>query len=184
MTDQELLALLKSDAESGLRELINAYGSAFYTICRNILQEFPPEDIEEVISDILVGIWKSRDYFEESRGTHFKSYCYGVARKTALKKRWDSGKPGELIPFNEDILMDSYDFQNQLEKEEEGRILMQVLMESEEPLRSIFIFRYLYFYKVQEIADILKITRKQVENYLYRGKAQLKKALLKRGIEK
>lgn len=183
MTDQELLALLKTDAEVGLRELIKAYGSAFYTICRNILREFPPEDIEEVVSDILVGIWKSRDYFEESRGTQFKSYCYGVARKTALKKRRDCAKTGELIPLNEDILEDSYDFRSRVEKEEENRILIQVLMDAEEPIRSIFIFRYLYFYKVKEIAERLKISSKQVENYLYRGKARLKKELLKRGIE-
>ena len=183
MTDQELLALLKTDAEAGLRELIKAYGSALYTICRNILREIPPEDIEEVVSDILVGIWKSRDYFEESRGTQFKSYCYGVARKTALKKRRECTKMGELIPLNEDILEDSHDFQNRLEKEEESRILLQVLMDSEEPLRSIFIFRYLYFYKVKEIAEKLKISSKQVENYLHRGKAMLKKELLKRGIE-
>ena len=183
MTDQELLALLKTDAEAGLRELIKTYGSAFYTICRNILREFPPEDIEEVVSDVLVGIWKSRDSFEESRGTYFKSYCYGVARKTALKKRRDCAKTGELIPLNEDILEDSYDFQNRLEKEEENKILIQVLMDSEEPMRSIFIFRYFYFYKVKEIADMLKISIKQVENYLYRGKSQLKKELLKRGVE-
>ena len=150
MTDQELLALLKMDADAGLRELIKAYGSAFYTICRNILREFPPEDIEEVISDILVGIWKSRDYFEISRGTQFKSYCYGVARNTALKKRRESAKTGELIPLNEDLLEDSHDFQNKLEKEEENRILLQVLMDSEEPLRSIFIFRYLYFFFCSE----------------------------------
>lgn len=184
MTEQELLALLKSDAEAGLRELMNTYGSAFYTICRNILREFPSEDIEEVISDILVGIWKSRDYFEESRGTHFKSYCYGVARKTALKRRRDCTKAGELIPLNEDILEDSYSLQYRLEKEEENKILIKVLMESEEPLRSIFIFRYMYFYKVKEIADMLDIPSKKVENYLYRGKAKLKKELLKRGIER
>lgn len=183
MTDQELLALLKSDAETGLRELMKSYESAFYTICRNILREFPQEDIEEVISDILVGIWKSRDYFDESRGTFFKSYCYGVARKTALKKRRDCAKLGELIPLNENILEDCYDFQNRLEKEEESRILIQVLMDSDEPLRSVFILRYFYFYKVKEIAEILKISSKQVENYLYRGKTYLKKELLKRGIE-
>lgn len=100
-----------------------------------------------------------------------------------MKKRRDCAKTGELIPLNEDILEDSYDFQNRLEKEEENKILIQVLMDSEEPMRSIFIFRYFYFYKVKEIADMLKISIKQVENYLYRGKSQLKKELLKRGVE-
>lgn len=183
MTDQELLTLLKRDTESGLRELIRAYGAAFHTICRNILRDFSEEDIEEVISDILVGIWKSKDYFDESREVPFKSYCYGIARKTALKKRRECRKRGELIPLNEDLLDDGFDFQSKLEKQEDEKILLEVLRDAGEPLRSIFVLRYFYFYKVKEIADVLKIPLKQVEHCLYRGKESLKKELMKRGME-
>lgn len=184
MTDQELLILLKKDTESGLRELIRAYGAAFRTIARNILRDLSEEDIEEVISDILVGIWKSKDYFDESREVSFKSYCYGIARKTALKKRRECTKYGELIPLNEDLLDDGSDFHSKLEKQEEERVLVEVLMNEGEPLRSIFVFRYFYFFKVKEIAAVLKIPAKQVENCLYRGKERLKKELMKRGIER
>lgn len=110
MTDQELLILLKEDTESGLRELLRTYGPAFRTIARNILRDLSEEDIEEVISDILIGIWKSKDYFDESREVPFKSYCYGIARKTALKKRREYTKYGELISLNEDLLDDGSDF--------------------------------------------------------------------------
>ena len=60
MTDQELLQLLRTDVEKGLRELMKLYGSAIKSICRNVLRDFPTEDVEEVISDVLVGIWKSK----------------------------------------------------------------------------------------------------------------------------
>lgn len=184
MTEQELLKLLKTDAEKGLRELIKIYGNAFYTICKNILHDFSEEDVEEVVSDVLVGIWKSKEHFNEFKGVSFKSYCYGIARKTALKKRRDCKKNGELIPLNEDILKDDYLLEQQLEKEEEERILTEVLMNQEETLRQIFILRYFYFYKVKEIADLLKISNKKVENYLYRGKEVMRRELLKKGIEK
>lgn len=184
MTDQELLALLQTDAEQALREVIILYGSGIKTICKNILQDFPCEDIEEVISDVLVGIWKSRDHFDETRDTSFKSYCYGIARKTALKKRRDCMKTHGIIPLKDDMQGDVSDLQEQLEKEEEEKILVDVLKRAEEPLRTIFILRYFYFYRVKEIAAVLQISAKQVENYLYRGKGSLKKELLKRGIDK
>ena len=70
------------------------------------------------------------------------------------------------------------------EKKEEEKVLIDILVSAEEPLRTIFILRYFYFYKVKEIATVLKIPIKQVENYLYRGKETLKQELLKRGIDK
>ena len=88
------------------------------------------------------------------------------------------------IPLNEDILEGDLDLQEQIAKEEEAKILMDVLSEAEEPLRTIFILRYFYFYRVKEVATLLEIPTKQVENYLYRGKEILKKELLKRGIDK
>lgn len=184
MTEQELLALLQTDAERGLQEVITLYGSGIKTICKNILRDFPNEDIEEVMSDVLVGIWKSREHFDETRDTSFKSYCFGIARKTALKKYRTVMKTGEVIPLNEDILEDTLDLQEQIEKEEEEKVLLDVLMDSQEPLKTIFILRYFYFYRVKEIATILQISPKQIENYLYRGKESLKTELLKRGIDK
>lgn len=55
MTDKELLILLKENTESELRELLRTYGPAFCTIARNVLRDLSEENIEEVISDILVG---------------------------------------------------------------------------------------------------------------------------------
>lgn len=88
-----------------------------------------------------------------------------------------------VIPLNDDMLGDVFDLQEQLEKEEEAKILADVLKNAEEPLQTIFILRYFYFYRVKEIAAVLHISAKQVENYLYRGKESLKMELLKRGID-
>lgn len=78
---------------------------------------------------------------------------------------------------------DVYDLEGMLERKEQRKILEEVLEDSQEPLRSIFILRYFYFFKVKEIARMLELSSKQVENHLYRGKDVLKKALLERGME-
>lgn len=183
MTEQELIHLLKHNTEKGLREVMALYGRAFKTICRNVLRGYANEDIEEAVSDILVAVWKAADRYDEAADSSFKSYCYGIARKCALKKRRECLKTGELLPFNEDLQEDVYDLEGMLERKEQRKILEEVLEDSQEPLRSIFILRYFYFFKVKEIARMLELSSKQVENHLYRGKDVLKKALLERGME-
>jgi len=182
MTEKELIGVLKENAEQGLREVLRLYGRAFCTICKNILRDCSPEDQEEALSDILAAVWKSRKLYDEASGVSFKSYCYGIARKTALKKRREVWRAGELIPLKEDMLEGVSGFEEQLQRDEEARILQRVLEDTREPVRTIFILRYFYFYRVKEIAELLQLSEKQVENYLYRGKEALKKELIKRGI--
>lgn len=183
MTEQELINLLKNDTEKGLQELMNLYGRAFKVICGNILRDCTKEDIEEAVSDILVAIWNSIERYNKIEEISFKSYCYGIARKCALKKRRECLKVGELIPLNEDLLDDGYSLEDLLEIKEERKILEAVLKASKEPMRTIFVLRYFYFFKIKEIAQLLELNSKQVENYLYRGKDVLRKALMERGIQ-
>lgn len=182
MTEQELINLLKNDAEKGLQKLMDLYGRAFKVICGNILRDCSKEDIEEAVSDGLVAIWNSIGRYHKIEEISFKSYCYGIVRKCALKKRRECLKTGELIPLSEDLLDNGQSVESLLEIKEERRILEAVLEESKEPVRTIFILRYFYFFKIKEIAGLLKLSSKQVENYLYRGKNVLKKALMERGI--
>lgn len=184
MTDQQLIGLLKDDPENGLLKIMEFYGGAIKTICMSILRDCSKEDIEEAISDSLVSIWKSKDNFNSARGTSFKSYCYGITRKNALAKRKEVLAGAEIIPLEEDILVEQDSFANELEKREEENILHEVISTLEEPERSIFILRYFYCFKVKEVASRLQVSEKKVENCLCRGKQRLKSELMQRGIER
>jgi RNA polymerase sigma-70 factor (ECF subfamily) len=184
MTDRQLIRLMQEDPEKGLRQVMQLYGGAIYTICVHILDGASREDVEEAVSDSLLAIWKSREHFNESYGTSFKSYCYGIVRKTALTKRKILVGDQELIPLEEDMLPAQKNVIDELEKKEDERILHEVIDTLEEPERSVFILRYFYFFRVKEIAARLHISDKKVENCLYRGKQRLKTALLKRGLER
>ena len=54
MTDQELLFLLEHDPEAGIHELMQMYGGAIYTICKNFLSECPESDVEETQLNLLL----------------------------------------------------------------------------------------------------------------------------------
>lgn len=184
MTEKQLIHLLQNDPGSGIRKVMDLYGGAIKVICRNILRDFPGEDVEEAISDTLVAVWRSVDRFDRTRGTSFKSYCYGIARKTALAKRKEALGEVNVIPLEEDLLFDTSEVENEFDRKEEERILHETVSEMGEPERSVFILRYFYFFRIKEIAGRLQIPEKKVENCLYRGKRRLKNMLMQKGVER
>ena len=54
-----------------------------HKICRSILADLPPEEIEEAESDVFVNIWQHRDRIRTDNGCSLKSYLYAVARNVA-----------------------------------------------------------------------------------------------------
>lgn len=85
--EKAILQLLRNNPEKGLRIALEAYGGPVMTICRNILFDCDPADIEEAVADSFVGLWRSIEGFREDQEYSLKSYLYGIARHTALDKR-------------------------------------------------------------------------------------------------
>ena len=86
MTDQEFLFLLEHDPEAGIHELMQIYGGAIYTICKNFLSDCPESDIEETVADTYIHFWKYRDRFVPDETHSVKSYLYAIARNAARTK--------------------------------------------------------------------------------------------------
>ena len=76
------------------------------------------------------------------------------------------------------------DLSDRLEQKEKEQVLHETVAGLEEPERSVFILRYFGFYRIKEIAKRQGLTNKKVENCLYRGKEKLRKALIRKGIER
>ena len=90
MTDQELLFLLEHNAKAGIHELMQMYGGAIYTICKNFLANCPESDIEETVADTYIHFWKYRDRFVPDEKHSVKSYLYAIARNAARDRRRES----------------------------------------------------------------------------------------------
>ena len=54
-----------------------------------------------------------------------------------------------------------------IERKELEAILHACLQQMKEPDKSVFLYRYFYGYKVSDIATLLNLTSKKVENILY-----------------
>ena len=84
--DRKIIKLLKKSPEDGIKMVIDVYGSAVNTICKNILINLNSEDIEEAISDTFFKLWKNVDNFNVEKNKSLKSYIYAIARNTCFDK--------------------------------------------------------------------------------------------------
>ena len=179
--ERSLLKLIKNNPEEGLRKAMELYGGAVYTICKNILANCSEEDIEEAVSDCFLKLWKSTNLYKKEKGGSLKSYLYEITRNAALDILRSIKRHEPTILLDESIQDNDMDLENEIVREMDERVIHEVVNEMEEPDRSIFILRYFYFFKVNDIAGKLDLSIKSVENRLLRGKGKLKSKLLKRG---
>jgi len=183
MRDQEILVILKQNPQQGIHELMVLYGGAIATICRNFLFDCSEEDVEEAIADTFIHFWKNLDKFEIKENYSLKSYLYAIARNVSRDRRRKE-KKADIFSM-EELALDlpsEYHLENEVERRRCEAILHTCLEQMKEPDKSVFLYRYFYGYKVKDIAELLKISAKQVENILYRGKEKLRKDLMERGI--
>ena len=183
MSDQELLLLLRKHPEQGIHKMMVLYGGAIDTICRNFLYDCSGADVEEAIADTFIHFWKNLDKFKLKENYSLKSYLYAIARNTARDSRRKQRK-ADIFSMEELSLElpSEYHLENEIERRRCEAILHTCLERMKEPDKSIFLYRYFYGYKVKDIAELLSMSAKQVENILFRGKEKLRKDLLERGI--
>lgn len=181
--EERILRMLRDAPGEGISMALDAYGGPVKTICRNILSDCSMEDIEEAVADSFVGLWRSIDRFRADGDYSLKSYLYGIARHTALDKRRVIKRESLTLPMEEVVIEANIDLESDFAKKLNDSIVHHSINSMEEPVRSVFILRYFYFEKVNDIARRLGLKEKTVENHLYRGKSKLKWELLERGIQ-
>lgn len=183
MNDQELLELLRNHPNQGIHILLELYGGAVATICGNFLYDCEKEDVEEAIADTFTNFWKkSKDFVLDDRFT-VKSYIYAIARNVSRDKR-RKRKRNDIYSLEELSLELPADFsvEQKLEQKEMEAVLHTCLENMKEPDKSIFLYRYFYGFKIGDIAEMLGLSPKKVENILYHGKNRLRRDLQKRRI--
>lgn len=183
MSDDAIITLLEEDTEKGMMTIIDLYGDSVKTICCAILKGFSYEDIQEAISDVFVGLWSaiSKGNFNAGK-TPIKFYIYGIARKTALNRRRKLMKNVPASDIDEVEKPLDFNLEAEILKKADYQIVNALIQELNSPDKEIFIYRYYKQYSIKEIADLLKLSAKTVENKLTRGRKKLKKQLLKCNI--
>jgi len=176
--EAKLLRRLRAGESAALGEIMEAYTPYVAAIVRNIID--PPlqeEDVEEVVADVFVSLWRNADGVGEGK------LCPWLAAVTRNRAKDKLRALHLALPLEEDAL------ELAVEGPETEAVRREAILATKEavdalgePDRSIF-RRYYYLYqKTDEIAADMGLKPSVVRNRLSRGREKIKKALMKRGL--
>jgi RNA polymerase sigma-70 factor, ECF subfamily len=167
-SDIELLELIGRDDQKALEELYSRY---YYRLCDYAFQYVRSIDLtEEVVSDVFLKIWKSRQTIRVTGS--FKAYLYTATRNQSIsyikRERHDWESLDALTLTATDILPDEAVMMRELETRIER--LVEIL-----PPRRKMIFKLSRFEGLtyREISDVLSISIHTVQNQMVKAVKQL-----------
>lgn len=154
MTDEEeLLQRLRNREKNSIDEAIRIYTPYLSTVLYHMTgNSLPKEDIEEIVADVFVVLWKNTGRIDLQKGT-LRSYLAVVARNFALKR----------INFMEENFHNNY--------------VWETVMSLGEPDSEIFVRRYKFDEKIKDISKAMGLNISTVKTRLSRGKRKLRKML-------
>ncbi len=158
-----------------IETVIGEYSGYIYTTIRNLASTIiSDEDIEEIISDVFLILWKNKQKLKDTDPLNF--YLAGIA-KNLLKEKYRKLKNNLNIEDYQNNLSNNQDLYEYYEQNEEMTIIQNRLNLLSAEDRKIFRLFYYGNKKTKEIANELKINEITVRSRLHRIKKQIKKDL-------
>ncbi|MGL4337592.1 MAG: sigma-70 family RNA polymerase sigma factor, partial [Turicibacter sp.] len=176
---------LKQKDPKALEYLMDTYTPQVYFLIKRIIGMIAShEDVEEMVSDVFVSVWKDIDQFDEKRGT-LQTFVFLKARTQALNFKRVHERHSLKVVYDKEIDLNTVSDSNQLIDKVESNVLVEVINrfidKMKEPDKSYFVMRYFLYYDLKSIASAYKTTVKAVESSLYRSKKQLKTNMSEEG---
>ena len=172
MVDEaKLLRQLRRKKENSINQAIEIYTPYLSTVLFNMVgNRLPKEDIEEIISDVFVMLWKNAEYIDLEKGT-IRSYISATARNFALKKL------NKKIEYTSIEDVELPDITSITDEYSETEYLWNAVMELGEPDNEIFVRFYKFDEKLKDISKATGLNISTIKTKLSRGKYKLKRIL-------
>lgn len=129
-------------------------------------------DLEEVISDVFLRFWQHPEKFNSEKGS-LKTYLC-IMTKSMTRNKWQKVqkfKQEPLMEINEEAQQLISD---ELDEKEAWQELYNLILTFDEPTRQLLFWRIFCDLSPQEISERTKLTSKEIDNYLYRGRKKLR----------
>ena len=169
--EEKLLLRLKRKEEHSIDEAIEVYTPYLSVVLYNMVgNRLPREDIEEIVSDVFVMLWKNAEYIDLKKGT-VRSYIAAVARNFAYK-RFNKKK--------DDTCLDELEIPDESSAVDRHLVSSEVwdaVMRLGEPDSEIFVRYYKFNEKIKDISRATGIHISTIKTKLSRGKKKLRKIL-------
>lgn len=172
ITDETLTYLINRGNKSAFQELFERYSGQIYHFALKYFRN--QQEAEEVVQDVFLKIWEKRDGLDRSKS--IKSFVFTVAVNTI----YDSVRRRNIENSYKDFAKNNFDFQSETTWHEV--IYNEMLAKVEDVIhclpnqqRRIFKLSRQKGLSNEEISIRLNISKRTVENQLYRALVFLKK---------
>lgn len=150
------------------------YGYIYMIIKNSVSIYISNEDIEEIISDVFVAIWKNSNNLPKT--TNIKSYLIGIA-KNVIKNKYRKTECNLSIFDYENSLIDNENIENIIETNEKESIINSSIKILKQEEYQIFIMFYYEQRSIKEISLKLQCSESKVKIILHRVRKIVKKNL-------
>lgn len=166
---QNLIRLYIIDNKLNIEKIMNDFTPYIYKIIKNRSSNLSDEDIEEIISDVFLAIWKNQNKLDASK--EMSAYISGIT-KNILNKKIRNLKESYNI---EDYLNYIENMDIKIEQNEKSNLIIDEINNMKSEDKTIFMSYYYYSKSMKEIANKLNISEQKVKSRLFRIRKKLKK---------
>lgn len=175
LNDKKIISAIINRDEQMLAFVVRKYSKLLWKIAASILiNAASVQDVEECIADVFIYLWQYPEKYDSDKAK-LSSWLSVIARSKAIDRYRQIIKKREL-PM-EEIVAESLAHAEITEIDAEKEKLLSCISELDGKEKELIIRRYYYEQKPTEIAVVLDIPKKQVENKLYYVKQKLKKMM-------
>lgn len=175
MNDKKIISAIIDRDEQMLAFVVRKYSKLLWKIAASILiNAASVQDVEECIADVFIYLWQYPEKYNPNKA-RLSSWLSLLARSRAIDRYRQIIKKREL-PM-EEIVTESLRHTELIVVDKEKEKLLSCMEKLDEKEKELIIRRYYYEQKPAEIAVVLDLPKKQVENRLYYVKQKLKKMM-------
>ena len=150
------------------------YGYVYIIVKNGVSIYITDEDIEEIISDVFVAIWKNSKML--SNTTDIKAYLSGTA-KNIIRNKYRKNELNVSISDYEEKIIDKSNLEKIAEENEKNFIIKNCLRTLKDEEYKIFIMFYYESKQTREIAEKLNCSIGKVKVILHRVRKKIKRNL-------
>ena len=105
MEDDKLIKAYFVDGKLDIKQIVNEFSNYVFTIIKNMTRDMlRDEDVEEMISDVFLVVWKNQKKLKKDK--FLKPYISGVTKNVVKSTLRDNQKLINLLNLEENTPMD------------------------------------------------------------------------------
>lgn len=173
LTDLQIVRNIKQGDTLTYEYIVEKYSKQVYYLAYNILHiSCAKEDMEECVADVFLEAWVNINKFDPKKGS-FKTWLFILTKYKALEYK---RKLSKLQTVNIDDLRieDAENIEKQVISRQDQEKVIGIINGFNDVDKELFIRRYFYNEKINDLVTSLNLTRSAVDNRLLRGRKLIK----------